>query len=39
MAPRINLSCKELYTLYFEKQLTFAEIAQQFGCNPVTVHK
>lgn len=39
MAPRINLLCEELYTLYFEKQLTFAEIAQQFGCSPVTVHK
>jgi hypothetical protein len=39
MAKRLNLLCEELYTLYFEKQFTFAEIAQQLGCSPVTVHK
>jgi hypothetical protein len=39
MAQRINLLCEELYTLYFEKRLTFAEIAKQIGCHPVTIHK
>lgn len=39
MVQRTKIPCEELYTLYFEKQLTFAEIAQQFGCSPVTVHK
>ncbi|HEU4744944.1 MAG TPA: hypothetical protein VFS61_06900 [Anaerolineales bacterium] len=39
MAQRINLLCEDLYMLYFEKHLTFAEIARQFGCSPVTVHK
>jgi len=34
-----DISCEELYALYFDKQLTFAEIANQFGCSPVTVHK
>jgi hypothetical protein len=39
MVQRTSILCEELYTLYFEKQLTFAEIAQQFDCSPVTVHK
>lgn len=39
MVQRMNIPCEELYTLYFGKQLSFAEIAQQFGCSPVTVHK
>jgi hypothetical protein len=39
MAARTSLLCEELYTLYFEKQLTFAEIARQLGCSPVTIHK
>ena len=39
MVQRINILCEDLYTLYFEKQLTLAQIAQQFGCSPVTVHK
>jgi len=39
MAQRINLPCEDLYALYFEKQLTFAEIAQRLGCSPVTIHR
>jgi len=39
MAQRINLPCEDLHALYFEKQLTFAEIAQRLGCSPVTIHR
>ena len=39
MVKRIDISCEELYTLYIEKQFTFAEIAHRFGCSPVTIHK
>jgi hypothetical protein len=39
MVKRIDISCEDLYTLYFEQQLTFAEIAQRFNCDPVTIHK
>jgi hypothetical protein len=34
-----SISCEELYTLYIEKQLTFVQIADLFGCSPVTIHK
>jgi len=39
MFTRSRISCEDLYVLYVEKQLTFAEIADQFGCNPITIHK
>jgi hypothetical protein len=39
MPQRLTISCEELYALYIEKQLTFAEIAVQLGCSPVTIHK
>ena len=39
MTKRIDISCEELYSLYFEKQLSFAEIGQKFDCSPVTIHK
>ncbi len=39
MFKRTSISCEELHALYFEKQFTFAEIAQQLNCSPVTVHK
>lgn len=39
MAKPINISCEALRNLYFEQQLTFAEMANQLGCSPVTIHK
>lgn len=35
----LDISCEKLRTLYIEKQLTFAEIAKQYQCSPVTIHK
>jgi hypothetical protein len=35
----LEISCAELHTLYVERELTFAEIAHQYQCNPVTIHK
>jgi predicted DNA-binding protein YlxM (UPF0122 family) len=35
----LDISCEELRELYEEKLLTFAEIAEHFGCNPTTIHK
>jgi hypothetical protein len=39
MPRRLNISCEQLHTLYGEKQQTLAEIAVQFRCSPVTIHK
>ena len=39
MVKQMDISCEELYTLYIEKQFTFAEIARRFECSPVTIHK
>jgi len=39
MFKQSDISCEELYTLYVEKQLTFAEIADQYCCSTVTIHK
>jgi hypothetical protein len=39
MFTRSRISCEDLYVLYVEKQLTFAEIGDQSGCSPVPIHK
>ena len=39
MVKRSDILCEELYELYVEKQLTFADIARRLDCSPVTIHK
>jgi predicted DNA-binding protein YlxM (UPF0122 family) len=35
----IELSCDELHSLYLDQELTIYEIAGQYECSPVTIHR
>ncbi len=39
MKKKVDISCEELHRLYVERQFTFVEIAKQYKCSPVTIHK
>jgi hypothetical protein len=39
MTKQIDISCEQLRILYEDKQLTYAQIAELFACNPTTIHK